>query len=47
MHHLMTQLLPHLFAAPATVKVIPGEGHEVGPSFFERLEPVDFVLSMK
>lgn len=30
-----------------TVKVIPGEGHKVGPSFFECQELVDFVLSMK
>lgn len=29
------------------VKVIPGEGHKVGPSFFECQELVDFVLSMK
>jgi len=28
-----------------TVKVIPGEGHKVGPSFFECRELVDFVLS--
>lgn len=27
-----------------TVKVIPGEGHKVGPSFFECRELVDFVL---
>lgn len=30
-----------------TVKVIPGEGHKVGPSFFECQELVDFVLSLK
>lgn len=30
-----------------TVKVIPSEGHKVGPSFFECQELVDFVLSMK
>lgn len=30
-----------------TVKVIPGEGHKVGPSFFECQELVDFVLSVK
>jgi predicted esterase len=29
---------------PITVKVIPGEGHKVGPSFFECPELVDFVL---
>jgi len=28
-----------------TVKVIPGEGHKVGPSFFECQELVDFVLA--
>lgn len=27
-----------------TVKVIPGEGHKVGPSFFECRELIDFVL---
>jgi len=27
-----------------SVKVIPGEGHKVGPSFFECQELVDFVL---
>lgn len=29
------------------VKVIPGEGHKVGPSFFECQELVDFVLGLK
>ncbi len=28
-----------------TVKVIPGEGHKVGPSFFECRELIDFVLA--
>lgn len=28
-----------------SVKVIPGEGHKVGPSFFEGQELVDFVLA--
>jgi len=28
-----------------TVKLIPGEGHKVGPSFFECQELVDFVLA--
>lgn len=28
-----------------TVKVIPGEGHKVGPSFFECRELVDFVVA--
>jgi predicted esterase len=27
-----------------TVKIIPGEGHKVGPSFFECRELIDFVL---
>ena len=27
-----------------SVKVVPGEGHKVGPSFFECQELVDFVL---
>jgi len=27
------------------VKVIPGEGHKVSPSFFECQELVDFVLA--
>jgi alpha-beta hydrolase superfamily lysophospholipase len=30
-----------------TVKVIPGEGHKVSPSFFECQELVDFVLANK
>lgn len=30
-----------------TVKIISGEGHKVGPSFFECQELVDFVLSLK
>lgn len=30
-----------------TVKVIPGEGHKVSPSFFECQELVDFVLAHK
>jgi pimeloyl-ACP methyl ester carboxylesterase len=29
------------------VKIIPGEGHKVGPSFFECRELVDFVLGLK
>jgi dipeptidyl aminopeptidase/acylaminoacyl peptidase len=28
-----------------TVKIIPGEGHKVSPSFFECQEPVDFVIA--
>jgi predicted esterase len=30
-----------------TVKIIPGEGHKVGPSFFECQELVDFVTGLK
>jgi len=30
---------------PITIKVIPGEGHKVSPSFFECQELVDFVIS--
>jgi hypothetical protein len=26
------------------VKIVPGEGHKVGPAFFECRELVDFVL---
>lgn len=29
-----------------TLKIIPGEGHKVGPSFFECQELVDFVLGL-
>lgn len=32
-------------SGPITVKVIPGEGHKVSPSFFECPELVDFVLA--
>lgn len=27
-----------------SMKIVPGEGHKVGPSFFEYQELVDFVL---
>jgi len=30
-----------------SVKIIPGEGHKVTPSFFECQELVDFVLKQK
>lgn len=42
-----TRLLKERYEAgggPITVKLIPGEGHKVGPSFFECRELVDFVL---
>jgi len=42
-----TGLLKERYAAGGgqiSVKVIPGEGHKVGPSFFECQELVDFVL---
>jgi hypothetical protein len=29
------------------VKIVPGEGHKVGPSFFECRELVDFVIGLK
>ena len=43
-----TRLLKERYEAagmPITVKVIPGEGHKVSPSFFECRELVDFVLT--
>ncbi|MCB1225236.1 MAG: prolyl oligopeptidase family serine peptidase [Verrucomicrobiales bacterium] len=45
---LNTALLQQRYEAGGgeiTVKVIPGEGHKVGPSFFECRELIDFVLS--
>lgn len=42
-----TKLLKDRYEAaggPITVKLIPGEGHKVGPAFFECRELVDFVL---
>lgn len=42
-----TKLLKERYEAGGgsfTVKLIPGEGHKVGPSFFECRELVDFVL---
>ncbi len=46
-YELNTGLLKERYAAGGgkiEVKVIPGEGHKVGPSFFECRELVDFVL---
>lgn len=46
-YELNTGLLKQRYEAsggPITVKLIPGEGHKVGPSFFECQELVDFVL---
>jgi pimeloyl-ACP methyl ester carboxylesterase len=49
-YDLNTQLLKERYEAAGgsfRVKVIPGEGHKVGPSFFECQELVDFVLGLK
>lgn len=46
-YDLNTQLLKERYEAGGgsiQVKIIPGEGHKVGPSFFECQELVDFVL---
>ncbi len=46
-YDLNTQLLKERYEAAGgsfSVKVVPGEGHKVGPSFFECQELVDFVL---
>ena len=46
-YEVNTGLLKERYAAGGgqiSVKVIPGEGHKVGPSFFECQELVDFVL---
>jgi predicted esterase len=46
-YELNTGLLKERYAAGGgqiSVKVVPGEGHKVGPSFFECQELVDFVL---
>jgi dienelactone hydrolase len=45
-----TRLLKERYEAGGgsiTVKIIPGEGHKVSPSFFECKELVDFVLANK
>ena len=42
-----TKLLKERYEATGgafTVKIVPGEGHKVGPSFFECQELVQFVL---
>ena len=49
-YDLNTQLLKERYEAAGgsfTVKIVPGEGHKVGPSFFECQELVDFVLGLK
>jgi len=46
-YDLNTQLLKERYEAGGgsfSVKIVPGEGHKVGPSFFECQELVDFVL---
>ena len=46
-YDLNTKLLKERYetaGGSVTVKVVPGEGHKVGPSFFECRELVDFVL---
>ncbi len=46
-YELNTGLLKERYTAGGgqiSVKIIPGEGHKVGPSFFECQELVDFVL---
>jgi predicted esterase len=46
-YDLNTKLLKERYEAEGgqfSVKVIPGEGHKVGPSFFECQELIDFVL---
>ncbi|MBE7494877.1 MAG: prolyl oligopeptidase family serine peptidase [Verrucomicrobiaceae bacterium] len=46
-YDLNTKLLKERYEAAGgsfSVKIIPGEGHKVGPSFFECQELVDFVL---
>lgn len=47
-YELNTRLLEERYEAAGgqiTVKIIPGEGHKVGPSFFECRELVEFVLT--
>lgn len=48
-YDLNTKLLKERYDAAGgsfSVKIVPGEGHKVGPSFFECGELVDFVLSL-
>lgn len=47
-HDLNSALLKQRYEAlggTMTVKIIPGEGHKVGPSFFECQELADFVIA--
>ena len=47
---LNTQILKERYEAAGgsfRVKVVPSEGHKVGPSFFECQELVDFILGVK
>jgi predicted esterase len=49
-YDLNTKLLKERYEAAGgsfSVKIIPGEGHKVGPSFFECRELADFVLGLK
>jgi pimeloyl-ACP methyl ester carboxylesterase len=48
-YDLNTQLLKERYEAAGgsfSVKIVPGEGHKVGPSFFECRELVEFVLAL-
>lgn len=48
-YDLNTKLLKERYEAAGgsfSVKIVPGEGHKVGPSFFECRELVDFVLGL-
>jgi len=48
-YDLNTKLLKERYEAGGgqiSVKVVPGEGHKVGPSFFECQELIDFVLGL-
>ncbi len=48
-YDLNTKILKERYEAAGgqiSVKIIPGEGHKVGPSFFECQELVDFVLGL-
>ena len=49
-YDLNTKLLKERYEAAGgsfSVKIIPGEGHKVGPLFFECRELVDFVIGLK
>ncbi len=48
-YDLNTQILKERYEAAGgsfSVKIVPGEGHKVGPSFFECRELVEFVLAL-